>query len=454
MKKNLSRRHFLKATALGAAGIVIMPGLSGCKNPSSEKGKSSKSIKRLGFIGLGRQAMFLLSGFIAIPDIQVVAGCDVYGRKRDRFLKKVSDYYRNHEDENLRTLKIDTYTDYNELLKRGDIDAVIISVPDHSHAFVAIDACKAKKDIYLEKPLTFTVKEGQALIKAVRSNGVILAVGSQQRSSEEFQHAVKLVQSGALGKIKEIRSYVGAPPIPYNLPQEEIPSDLDWNAWLGSSFYRLHFNNELNPPISLDPEEDETIWGAWRWYTELGGGFTTDWGAHMFDVAQWALDKDGSGPQKISPIKIDGETFIHYRYFGGKNIPEEGTLLSSERFEEEKKGCKFIGENGWIQVERGIQNFKASNPEWMPNTNVNDSDTPYETKGSHHLNFIEAIRKRIDPVVPVEIGHSSCTVCNIGNIAVELDRELTWDPDKQEFVNDQEANEKLTRPYASGYSID
>lgn len=449
MKNYFSRRDFLKTTALGTAGFLIAPGLSGCKKTSSDK----PSVKRLGFIGLGQQAMYLLSGFIAIPGVQVVAGCDVYGRKCERFVKRVTNYYQNHEDEKLRTLKVDTYSDYRQLLGRSDIDTVIVAVPDHSHAFVAYGACAAKKNVYLEKPLTFTVKEGQELVKAVREFGVVLGVGSQQRSSEEFQHAVKLVQSGALGKIKEVIAHVGGPPVPYNLPEEEIPADLDWQAWLGSSYHRLHFNNELNPPISLDPEENETFWAAWRWYSEVGGAYTTDWGAHMFDIAQWALEKDGSGPQKVAPVKIDGETFIHFRYFGGKNIPEEGTLMTSERFDGGRKGCKFIGEKGWIQVERGMENFKASNPDWMPKAKAAGDGIPYETKGSHHLNFIEAVRKNIDPIVPVEVGHSSCTVCNIGNIAVELDRELTWDPDTQTFVDDPEANEKLTRAYAPGYLI-
>ncbi len=159
---------------------------------------------------------------------------------------------------------MEVYERYADLIARDDIDAVVIATPDHAHAFMAIEACKAKKDVYLEKPLTFTIKEGQALTKAVRDNGVILAVGSQQRSDANFQHAVKMVQDGKLGKIERINAYVGAPPVPYDLPEEAVPADLNWPLWLGPSEY-VHYNAQLNPPISINPDQNEQFWGAWRW---------------------------------------------------------------------------------------------------------------------------------------------------------------------------------------------
>lgn len=453
MNKNLSRREFLKTTALGTVGILTVTGWTSCMGEA--KTGDDNFHQRLGFIGLGQQAMYLLNGFISMPGVEVIAGCDVYGVKRDRFLDRVTNFYKNkeREDENFQSPNLTLYSDYRELLNRKDIDAVIIAVPDHSHAFIAIDACKKKKNVYLEKPLTFTVKEGQELVKAVRGNNVILGVGSQQRSSDEFLHAVKLVRDGKLGKIEKVIAHVGEPPTPYNLPQEEIPEGLDWNAWLGSSYYRVHYNNRLNPQISLNPEKNETFWAAWRYHTELGGGFTTDWGAHMFDIVQWALEKDQSGPQKVKPLRIDGRDYIHYHYFDGPQIPEGGTLVTTEEYDGGRKGCQFIGEKGWIWVERGSENFRASNPEWMPGASEDAGDVPYETKVSHLGDFIEACRSKTDPVVPVEIGHRTCTVCNIGNIAIELGRELTWDPQKEKFIGDNEANEKLTRPYAPGYSI-
>jgi len=440
MKNNFSRRDFLKATTFGTAGVIFFPNMVGC-------GKSSpvdNHTRRIGFIGLGQQAMNLMRGFIVIPGVEVVAGADVYGVKRERFTKRVNDFYQKSEDEKLKSIKPDVYEDYREILKRKDINTVVIATPDHWHAFIAIEACKAKKDIYLEKPLTFTIHEGKQLIKAVRENGVVLAVGSQQRSSSEFIHAVKIVQSGKLGKIKEVKAFVGGYPKPYDLPEETIPNDLNWKAWLGPNPY-VHYNQELDPPISLDPEKNEHYWGAWRWYKETGGGLTTDWGAHVFDIAQWGLGKDGSGPVRIIPPGQDGVKFPTYIY-------EDGTVMTDEPWDEaQNRGCKFIGENGWVEVARGY--YQASNPEWMPDAQKKDDGTPYETSEGHQENFIIACRERKDPVVPVETGHSSCSVCNIGNIAYDLNRPLNWDPKKQEFIDDPEANAKLTRKYAEGYSM-
>ncbi|MCX6334444.1 MAG: Gfo/Idh/MocA family oxidoreductase [Bacteroidia bacterium] len=417
MKKQWSRRQFINTAIAGMAGAAVIPHLS-----TGKSFKPADAVLKLGFIGMGRQSMFLLNGFIQIPGVEVVAGCDVYGIKRKRFVKRVSSFYAKAG----RTVKPDVYEKYQELLARTDINAVVIAVPDHNHAMIAIAACKAGKDVYLEKPMTFTIKEGQTLRKVVRKTGRILAIGSQQRSDANFQHAVKLVQSGALGKITNVNAYVGAPPTPYNLPEEKLPSDLNWDLWLGPLDKPIHYNNQLDPLITLDPDKDEDIWGAWRWYKEMGGGFTTDWGAHMFDIAQWGLGMDNSGPVEISPIG-DGTEYMKFKY-------ADGVIMTSEPFDDKKtKGVKFIGENGWIEVARGY--FKASDQKfYAPKTEAVEG--PYETRIPHQVNFIESVRSRKDPVVPVETGHRSCTVCTLGNIACELKRTIKWDPAKEKFIDD------------------
>lgn len=437
VKKGLTRRHFLGTAALGLAGMAVLPGISSCKAPVV-----AEQDLKFGFIGLGRQAMFLLDGFIQLPGIQVVAAADVYGIKNKRFEKRVKEFYASQGKE----VEITTYENYADILKREDINAVVIATPDHSHAMIAIAACNAGKDVYLEKPLTFTIKEGQELVKAVRNNNVILGVGSQQRSDPNFQKAVKLVQDGALGKITVAHAYVGAPPIPYNLPEETLPADLNWDKWLGPLPASIHFNNELNPPISLDPPQDETIWGAWRWYKEMGGGFTTDWGAHMFDIVQWALKMDASGPVEISPVG-DGSLYMTFKY-------ANGTVMTSEPFDEQMtKGVKFIGENGWIEVSR--DHYIASNPDWIPAASAEADDTPYETKIPHQINFVEAVRGRKDPIVPVEIGHRTCTMCTLGNIACELKRTIKWDPATEKFVDDTDgaATALMHYEYRAGWSL-
>lgn len=428
---NWTRRRFISSAAAGLAGAAVVPNLAFSCRETPEK------TVRLGFIGLGRQSMYLLNGFIQISGVSVVAGCDVYEVKRKRFEIRVADYYKK-TGKNLTAVTCESYTD---LLHRDDIDAVVIAVPDHAHAMIAIAACNAGKDVYLEKPLTFTIKEGRELVRAVRGEGRVLAVGSQQRSDFLFRHATTLVRDGALGKISHINAFVGAPPIPYNLPEESVPQGLNWDLWLGPLPASIHFNNELNPPISLNPVEDEKIWGAWRWYREMGGGFTTDWGAHMFDIAQWGLDRDGSGPSEISPIG-DGTEYMSFRY-------PDGVVMTSEPFDEKRtKGVKFWGQKGWIEVSRG--SFTASDPVFNPQPSVESGQSqPYETGIPHQVDFIQCVRSRRDPVAPVETGHSSATLCNLGNIACELRRTIKWDPATESFIDDADgaATAKLHYEY-------
>ncbi|MCG8308845.1 MAG: Gfo/Idh/MocA family oxidoreductase [Cytophagales bacterium] len=425
--KMMSRRSFIQTAAIGSMGITILPGFSPFK-PNDQI--------NMGFIGVGRQAMNILNGMIKIDGVKVTACADVYGIKRKRFEKVVSEFYGG------KNTPIASYENYRDLLARKDIDAVVIATPDHWHALIAIDAVKTGKDVYLEKPLTFTILEGKMLRKAVRKHHRILAVGSQQRSDPGFQHAVKMVQEGKLGEVEKIFAYVGAPPTPYNLPREIVPVDLNWDMWLGPNPY-VHYNHELNPPISLDPPKSEKLWGAWRWYKEMGGGFTTDWGAHMFDVAQWGIGMDDSGPVEIIPAGYEGTGYLTYKY-------ESGVVMTEEPFNNKKtKGVKFQGKDGWIEVSRG--HYKASDKALEPR--LKKASGPYETKSPHYENFVQAIRSRKDPLVPVETGHRTCTVCTLGNIAYDLRRPVKWNPAKEEFVDDVQADLYMHREYRKGYKL-
>ncbi len=233
---------------------------------------------------------------------------------------------------------------------------------------------------------------------------------------------------------------MGDPPTVYDLPREKIPADLNWDLWLGPNPY-VHYNHQLNPPISLDPPKKEQLWAAWRWYREMGGGFTTDWGAHMFDIAQWGMKIDGKGPIEIIPAGYGNTPHLTYLY-------DNGVVMTEEPFDDRKtKGVKFWGNDGWIEVARGY--FQGSSPELAPTISKDDaSDHP------HQKDFIDAIRSRRDPQVPMETGHSSCTTCNLGNIAYRLGRPVRWDPYHEQFVDDPEAEAHIHREYRDGYSLE
>ena len=421
----ISRRNFLRLSALGTSAMMIPSAANAFEAPlfaPAKKKGSANDIINIGFIGLGQQSIHLMNGFITIPEVRIVAGCDIYDIKRDRFEQRVKQYYAEHKIKN----KFTMYTRYEEMLANPDIDAVVIATPDHQHALMAIAACKAKKDIYLEKPLTFTIYEGQQLVKAVRENNIILQVGSMQRSSAEFIHAANVVREGRLGKVSLIKAYVGDGPKPYTLPKQEVPAGLDWDLWLGPLDEKFYYNHELNPLL------DEKV----------RDGFTTDWGAHMFDIAQWCIGKDGSGPSEILPPSCSPYDCLTFRY-------DNGIEVAQMEFGH-GQAVKVYGENGWIIVGRG--KFLASSEEFMPNKV--DTKAVYETNVPHYQNFIDCIRSRRDPLVPVEVGHSSCTMCTLGNIAYELDRPLEWNPIVQKFMNDVEANSKLHYEYRKPYSLD
>ncbi|MFL0685187.1 MAG: Gfo/Idh/MocA family protein [Algoriphagus aquaeductus] len=431
---SFSRRKFLGTSLLTSAGLSLTPGLSFASAPSPLFQTAHERV-RLGFIGVGRQAMGLLNNFMRIPGVEAVAAADVYAIKRERFALRVQ---RNMTEAGKTYVAPKLYEDYRELLANPEVDAVVIASPDHWHAIMAIDACRAKKDIYLEKPLTFTIKEGQELVKAVRENGIVLAVGSMQRAAVNFQTAAMHVQRGKLGKISQVLVHVGdnPHPKPYDLAEEPIPAGLNWEKWLGP-IPSLHFNDLLNPGISLNPEKNEAAWGAWRWYRETGGGLMTDWGAHMIDIAQWGLSMDRNGPVEVIPAS--GDQPLTYRYANGVEM-----LIT--KFDEGRQGLKFLGENGWIKVSRG--NYDTS----IADLQIGKEPENFSF-GAHHVDFIDCIRKRKDPIVPVEVGHSTCSACTIGNIAHELNRPLKWDPIAQVFQNDWEANSKLHYVYERGLSL-
>ena len=387
-------------------------------NGKVKQGSTANGKVNLGFIGLGQQAMYLLSTFMAFDDVRVLAGCDVYDIKRNRFERRVKEYYGSKGE---KKVKVDVYEDYQDLLARKDIDAVVIATPE------------------------------QQLVKAVRKYGRILQVGSQQRSSGEFIHAATLCREGILGKIDKIKVHCGrtatnpksAAPVPYNLPKQDVPAGLNWDKWLGPLPASIWYNQELDPFI--DAEHNESFWGAWRWYKETGGGLMTDWGAHMFDIAQWSIGKDGNGgPVKISPAGYGRYEQLTFEY-------DNGVIITEEPYNGSEQGLQIYGENGWLKVCRG--SFRASDPKFEK-MDLGVEKGAYESQSAHRRIWIDAVKAHVDPNCPVETGHTSCTVCNLGNIAIQLGRPVRWNPIVQKFMDDPEATKLLHYEYREGYTLD
>lgn len=438
-RESLSRRKFLGYSALGLTGLTILP--SWTMATGEHIAPSDRVV--LGFIGVGRQGCSDFNSFSKCPGVQVVACCDVEQIKRERFKKRVEAWQKTSK----MASRCDMYEFYEELLERKDIDAVSIATPDHWHALTAIHACQSGKDVYVQKPLAYTILEGLGMVKAVRGNNRVLQIGSQQRSSKEFQQAIALVRSGAIGHIETIFAKVGNPPTPLNLPEQPVPATLNWNQWMGPlNDPKIHYHPDLCPPVTLDPEQNEKLWGAWRWYSETGNGFTADWGAHMFDIAQAAIGMDGSGPCEFIPKGYKDAHFLTMKY-------QNGIVMTEQPFRDEGgNGIKFNGTKGWLKVARGF--IECSDPSLLPKEEKKVGEGQYEVSSPHMQNFVDSVRSRKNPIAPVEVGCSTNTLCCLANIATELQRPVKWDPATLSFINDKEAaghrlyHYQYRRPYS------
>jgi predicted dehydrogenase len=377
----------------------------------------------MGFVGVGTQGRGLLDGFLGNKQTQVLAICDVDTTRREHSKKTVEDRYAKQTDTDYKGCT--EYKDFRDLIARKDIDAVCIATPDHWHAFIAIAAAKAKKDIYCEKPLSLTIHEARAMVNATRENDRVFQTGSMQRSSSEFLKACELVRNGRIGKVQQVLVDVGPSSVWCDLPKEEMEPGLDWDMWLGPSPERP-YNSVLSPRGVHKHFPD------WRNYREYSGGMMTDWGAHHFDIAQWGLGMDESGPVEIIPPDDPKATKgLRYIYANGVEVVHDGG-----------GGVTFIGTSGKIFVNRG--KFKAE-PESIAQDPIPDDGIHLYKSTNHLQDFLSCVRSRKKPICDVEIGCRSVTVCHLGNLAYWNHRRLKWDPAKEQFIDDPEANFWLDR---------
>jgi predicted dehydrogenase len=427
MQAQFNRRHFLKLTTAATVGSPFL--ISRSWSAPGEKGPNDRIT--LGFIGTGTQGRGLLHNFLNQPGTQVLAVCDVDTTRREHHKKIVDEFYSLKGEKEYKGC--DAYKDFGDLIGRKDIDAVVIATPDHWHAYIAIAACNAGKDIYCEKPLSLTIHEARAMVQATRKNDRVFQTGSMQRSSSEFRKACELVRNGRIGKVQQVIVDVGPPSVPCDLPPETIELGLDWDRWLGPAPERPY--NSV-----LSPRGVHTHFPNWRNYREYSGGAMTDWGAHHFDIAQWGLGMDESGPIEIIP-PADPKATRGVRYLYANGV---------EMIHGDSGGVLFIGTDGKILVNRG--KFQAT-PESIGTEPLGDNAIRLYKSDNHGKDFLNCMRSRKRPICDVEIGCRSVTVCHLGNLAYWNHRRLGWDPAKEQFIGDPEANTWLDRLKRGGLSV-
>jgi predicted dehydrogenase len=436
-KHSLSRRAFLRRTAAAAAGAAVFPMITPGRALGLDGAVSAGNRITVGLIGMGRMMENHIGPFLDDAECQVLALCDVERNRLEYHAARVNAHYTRANGGGSYSA-CDVYGDFRTLCARPDIDAVLIAVPDHWHVLIAIEALKNGKDVYLEKPLSLTVNEGKALRAAVRRYGRILQTGSQQRSDTAFRTACELVRNGRIGKVREVYVNVGGPPQEDNLPGEPTPEGLDWDLWLGPRPWRP-YSSVLAPPQSFRG------WPEWRYHREYAGGAMTDWGAHHYDIAQWGLGRDGSGPVEIIPPSPDTPeiTRLTHVYDDGVRMFHGGAAAGA--------GVEFVGESGRIRVNRG--QFLETEPETLKYETIGPEETRLYASADHRRNFLECVRSRREPICPVEVGHRSVTVCHLANIASWLRRPLRWDPERETFVDDPEADRLLERPMRAPWQL-
>ncbi len=416
--KRISRRRFLKSAAALAAAPYVLSGRARGRLAPSER-------ITLGVIGVGNMGAIHLPGLLGNRELQIVAVCDVDRRKREAAKQAVEEHYG--ADRPAGWKGCDAYNEYERILERPDIDAVLTAVPDHWHAIIAVAACRAGKDIYGEKPLSLTIREADAMVAAARRYGRVFQTGSQQRSDANFRFACELVRSGRIGRVRTVHVGVGGPSQEKYLPEEPVPEGFDWDRWQGPAPWYPYNGERCSGSFG----------GGWRFIRNYSGGMMTDWGAHHFDIAQWGLGMDGSGPVEIIPPNRAESKTLTYRYAGGVTMYHGGA-----------NGILFTGTDGKIEVNRG---YFRTWPEDLGKEPLAPHEVHlYESPG-HVQDWIDCIRARRRPVADVAIGASSVTVCHLGNIAWWLGRTLRWDPQKRELLGDAAAARWLDRPKRAPY---
>lgn len=447
-RQPVSRRQFVKGAAAVGAAAVAFPTIVPSSALGDEKTAAPSERINVGFIGIGKMGWSHLQRMAGRRDAQVIAVADVYEHRLENA--------RNHVDTTNEKLerkgKAQSTGDYRDVLGNKDIDAVLIAVPDHWHTAIAIAALQAKKDVYCEKPLTLTIAEAKALMDAHKASDRIFQVGSQQRSEGPFRKVCEFIRNGRLGKIKQVQVALGGTSSkPCDLPGEQMPKGLNWDMWLGQAPKR-----EYNEVVCRKGLPDEYPFNpGWRDYKEYSGGYVTDWGAHHFDITQWALDMDHSGPVAVRPPEDKNARYGAQLTYRGSPVGDEILVTHMEHTEDPKKhgnGIFFIGDKASVFVDRDERNLWSDKPEILKES-LGERDIKLFKSPGHHDNWFNCMRTRQPTICPAEVGARSVTVCHLVNLAYWQRKALKWDPQKWEFPGDAEANKWRSRERREGFPM-
>ena len=454
-----SRRQFL---AVAGSGLVAPAVVSGFPSivPASVLGANAPSNRiNIGAIGTGRISRgHDLPGLWQHDLARVMAVCDLDSKRVADAKVLVNGFYSKQAGKPYDG--VTGYGDFRELLANRDVDAVVISTPDHQHAILTIAAVEAGKDVYLQKPASLTIAEGRAVSNAVHRTGRIVQVGSQQRSSKQFRYAAELVRNGRIGKITTVEVGLPGDPAGGDATPMPVPATLNYDAWLGSTPV---------VPYTVDRVHPQEGYGrpGWLRCEQFGAGMITGWGAHHIDSAHWGMDTEYTGPVEIwgtaeFPKKglwdVHGDFKTEAVYANGVKMIVSGAFPN---------GIKFIGTDGWVFVSRGNEQVTSSDPQAKLFTQPlvssdpklitsvigpNELHLPESTE--HHLDWLKAVKARTQPIAPIEVGHRACSACLLHHMAMRAKRKLHWDPFKERFKNDDEANSWLVRPQRAPYTTE
>lgn len=454
----VSRRKFLETSVKATTLTTLSFGIPSIV-PSSVFGKNAPSNRiNIGAIGTGRiSRIHDMPGAWKADFTQIVAVCDVDTKRAAEGKQLVNEYYTKRDGKPFEGVK--EYHDYKELINNKDIDAVLISTPDHTHAMIAVAAARAKKHMYMQKPASLTISEGRFVSDVIQKSGIKFQIGSQQRSSEQFRYAAELVRNGRIGDLQTV--YVGLPgdPSGEEEPEMPIPKNLNYDMWLASTPWVYYTEKRVHPQVGYDRP-------GWLRCEQFGAGMITGWGSHHIDSAHWGMGMEKSGPVEIwghADFPKKGLWDVH-GIFKTEALYDNGVKMVVSN--ELPNGIKFEGSKGWIFVTRGNYQATASDPVNADGTKPLDASDPKIIKSvigpdefhlpvstNHHMNWLESIRDNKQPIAPVEEAHRSCSACLLHHIAMKLDRKIYWDPKKEQFKKDEEATGMLSRPQRAAYAV-